>query len=261
MTRTDIKSLDGFEFRSDQTNHFGVTWLEWWKKWCLQLFSFTFDQLFVKLAGKEDRHKSLNELEFWPDRIIHFGVIRPWVRTLFPQLELRWAIAALLGCLFSVTMSSIFIKLTDDKNRHKFSDKFELQPDLINHFGVTCPWVVKKKNWCSIISSSNLLATRTGLKSQCTNFSWIQLMTSQLSALGAKNFLTGRFCYAETGFGFSVSSFNSTTVPPKVAWSFQLYLYLELTIPQVSDCCPLGDLFNLICLRLKLCFISQININ
>ena len=40
-------------------------------------FSLTFDQVFVKLVGKEDRHKSSNELEFGPDQIIHFGVIRP----------------------------------------------------------------------------------------------------------------------------------------------------------------------------------------
>ena len=26
------------------------------------------------------------------------------------------------------------------------------------------------------------------------------------------------------------------------AWSFELYLYLEQTVPQLSDCCPLGRL-------------------
>ena len=35
-----------------------------------------------------------------------------------------------------------------------------------------------------------------------------------------------------------------STVPPKVSWGFELYLYLELpvTVPQVSDCCLLGQL-------------------
>ena len=33
-----------------------------------------------------------------------------------------------------------------------------------------------------------------------------------------------------------------STVSPKVAWSFELYLYIELTVPQVSDCSPLGRL-------------------
>ena len=34
------------------------------RKSCLQLFSVTFDWIFVKLAGNEDRHKSSNEFEF-----------------------------------------------------------------------------------------------------------------------------------------------------------------------------------------------------
>ena len=43
----------------------------------LRRFSVTFDWIFVKLAGNEDRHKSSDKFEFGPDRIIHFGVIRP----------------------------------------------------------------------------------------------------------------------------------------------------------------------------------------
>ena len=35
-----------------------------------------------------------------------------------------------------------------------------------------------------------------------------------------------------------------STVLPKVAWSFELYLYIELTVSQVSHCCPLGRLVN-----------------
>ena len=41
--------------------------------------------IFVKRAGNEDRHKSSNEFEFGPDRIIHFGVIRSLARNLFPH--------------------------------------------------------------------------------------------------------------------------------------------------------------------------------
>ena len=47
------------------------------KKRCFQLFSVTFEWIFDKLAGNEDRHKSSNSLEFGPDQMIHFGVIRP----------------------------------------------------------------------------------------------------------------------------------------------------------------------------------------
>ena len=83
VTRTGIKSRT--------SSNSGHIWpvilelraLERWKKLCLQLFSVTFDWIFVKLAGNEDRHKSLNEFEIGPDRIIHFGVIRPWARKSF----------------------------------------------------------------------------------------------------------------------------------------------------------------------------------
>ena len=83
-TRTGIKSW--------MSSNFGHIWpvilelhaLEWWKRWCLQLFSVTFDWIFVKLAVNEDRHKSSNKFEFGPDWIIHFEVIRPWARIFFP---------------------------------------------------------------------------------------------------------------------------------------------------------------------------------
>ena len=73
------KILDRFKFWSYLTSHLGVDpALQQWKKWCLQLFSVTFDWVFVKLAGNEDRHKSSNKFEFGSDRFIHFGVICPW---------------------------------------------------------------------------------------------------------------------------------------------------------------------------------------
>ena len=36
------------------------------KTCCFQLFSLTFDWIFVKVAGNKDRHKSSNEFEFGP---------------------------------------------------------------------------------------------------------------------------------------------------------------------------------------------------
>ena len=47
------------------------------EKKMFQAFSVTFDCISVNFAGNEDRHKSSNEFEFGPDRIIHFRVIRP----------------------------------------------------------------------------------------------------------------------------------------------------------------------------------------
>ena len=38
-----------------------------------------------------------------------------------------------------------------------------------------------------------------------------------------------------------------STVPPKVSWGFESYLYLELTIPQWAIIALLGNLFFLLC--------------
>ena len=74
------------------SSNFGHIWpvilelraLERWKKWCLQLFSVTFDWIFVRLAGNEDRHKSSREFDFRLEPIIHFGVISQEDGNVFP---------------------------------------------------------------------------------------------------------------------------------------------------------------------------------
>ena len=58
-------------------------------KWCLQASSFIFYRNFVKLAGNQDRHKILDEFEFQPDRISHFGVTCPWGRIKF-SIDILW---------------------------------------------------------------------------------------------------------------------------------------------------------------------------
>ena len=55
-----------------------------WGKRCLQASTSTFDPIFVKLAGNEDRHKIPDEFEFQSDWTIYYGVICPWVLKLFP---------------------------------------------------------------------------------------------------------------------------------------------------------------------------------
>ena len=35
-------------------------------KWCLHASSFIFDQIVIKVAGNQDRHKSLDEFDFGP---------------------------------------------------------------------------------------------------------------------------------------------------------------------------------------------------
>ena len=49
-------------------------------KWCLQSSTFNFDRIFFKLAGNQDMHKIPDELDFRPNRTIHFRVTCPWVK-------------------------------------------------------------------------------------------------------------------------------------------------------------------------------------
>ena len=44
-------------------------------KWCLHASSFIFNRIIIKVAGNQDRHKSLDEFDFGLDQTTHFGVI------------------------------------------------------------------------------------------------------------------------------------------------------------------------------------------
>ena len=48
-------------------------------KWCLHASLFIFDQIIIKVAGNQDRHKSSDEFDFGPDQTTHFGVTCPWM--------------------------------------------------------------------------------------------------------------------------------------------------------------------------------------
>ena len=61
-------------------------WLPWqqkapidliWGKRCLRANTFSFDPIFIKVAGNEDGHKISDEFEFWPDQTTPFGVRCP----------------------------------------------------------------------------------------------------------------------------------------------------------------------------------------
>ena len=45
---------------------------------------FIFDQMFFKLAGKEDSYKILDKFDFGPDQTIFFGVTCPEAMKNFP---------------------------------------------------------------------------------------------------------------------------------------------------------------------------------
>ena len=51
-------------------------------KCCFRASSFIFDQIIIKAAGNQDRHKSSDEFGFGPDQTTHFGVPCPWMTTI-----------------------------------------------------------------------------------------------------------------------------------------------------------------------------------
>ena len=137
------KISDEFESRSSLTCHFIVPLngekknkkkkKKRKKKRCLQLFSVTFEYIFIKLAGNGDRHKRSNKIEFGPDQIVHFGVIFLERGFFSPQIYNGE------NDVPTFTLNSVFIKLTGNKDRHEMLDGFKFRPDLTSHFGVTCP--------------------------------------------------------------------------------------------------------------------------
>ena len=48
-------------------------------KCCLHASSFIFDRIIVKVAGNQDRHKSLVKFDFGLNQTYRFGVTCPWV--------------------------------------------------------------------------------------------------------------------------------------------------------------------------------------
>ena len=48
-------------------------------KCCLHASFFIFDQIVLKVAGNQDRHKTSDEFDFGPDQTTNFGVTCPWM--------------------------------------------------------------------------------------------------------------------------------------------------------------------------------------
>ena len=154
--------------------------------------ALSFYLIFVKLAGNQDRPKISKEFKFRLDQSICFEVTCPWAlkNTIIDQW--KW-------CLHDSAFSfdRIFLKLAGNKDRHKFSDKFDFGLGLTICFGVTCPWAtiffLQNYNWENVNrigpslligSSSNLQVTRIGMKSQKSfNSGQIRFFTSLLLAL------------------------------------------------------------------------------
>ena len=72
---------------------------------CLHASLFIFDQIIIKVAGNQDRHKNLDEFDFGPDQTTHFGVTCPWMTKI---LHFRtWISLKLVGQSWSNFMCCI----------------------------------------------------------------------------------------------------------------------------------------------------------
>ena len=149
----------------------------------LRVFSVTFNRIFVKLAGNEDRHKISDEFEFGLGQTFHYGVIRPWV---FPlTLNGENGVSNFSQLLWIQSSSNLQVMRTGIKSRTS------------SNFGRIWPVILKLqalerwKKWCSSFSQSpligslsNLQVTRSGLKAWTSStLGQIGLFTLELFAL------------------------------------------------------------------------------
>ena len=107
VTRTCIKSQTSSNFGQIGPLATELAALEFWNishrlimgKWCLHTSSLIFDQIIIKVAGNQDRHKSLDEFDFGPlVSMAHLYVFRNEIWAW--HIGLRWAIVALLVTCF-----------------------------------------------------------------------------------------------------------------------------------------------------------------
>ena len=86
-------------------------------KWCLQASWSIFYRIFVKLAGNQNRHKILDEVEFRPDQINHFGVTCPWGWIKFSiDIRVLWNLPSSVDLSNSRTFRHTFLGNCEDWN-------------------------------------------------------------------------------------------------------------------------------------------------
>ena len=147
-------------------------------------FSVTFNWIFVKLAGNEDRHKISEELEFGPGWTFHYWVVRPWA---FPlTLNGENGVSIFTQLLWSQSSSNLQVTRTGIKARS--SSNFSRIWPVILELRALEWW--KKKDFSSFSQSpligslSNLQVMRTGIKARTSsNLGRIRQFTLELYAL------------------------------------------------------------------------------
>ena len=90
-----------------------------------RIFSAVFDRILFILAGNEDMHKSLDDL--------NLGQIQ------IPPLNMELAALERRHHFFSVAIDPILFKLAGNEDMHNILDEFEFRPDLTTDYGVSCP--------------------------------------------------------------------------------------------------------------------------
>ena len=93
--------------------------------------AFNFDQIFIKLAGNQDRYKISVKFEFGPFGNIRIGVTSPLV----PKNPIFDLVQRIATSFFY----RIFVMHAGNEGKHKILDEFDFGPDRNIHFGVTHP--------------------------------------------------------------------------------------------------------------------------
>ena len=153
-------------------------------KWCLHASSFIFDRISIKVAGNQDRHKSLDEFDFGPEQTTHFGVTYPWMtKILHFELEYLW------GQLANVDQILCVASLGVGKGCIMFWGRLDQNSGV--HGNRKPPLTYYGENGVSTFSRLLLIqsflylqVTRTCIKSRTSsNFGQIGPLTTELAAL------------------------------------------------------------------------------
>ena len=149
-------------------------------KCCLHAGSFIFDRIIIKVAGNQDRRKSLDEFDYGPDQTTHFGVTCPWMTKI---LHFRtWISLRQVGQSWTNFMCSI----TGSGER-----LHNVLRQIGAHGNRKPPLTYNGENGVSIFSRLLLIrsflylqVTRTCIKSRTSsNFGQVGPLTTELAAL------------------------------------------------------------------------------
>ena len=152
------KISEEFKFWPDRTTDYGVScWVS--KKFPIRLIMgkcylhaslFIFYRISIKVAGNQDRHKSLVEFDFGSNHTAHFGVTCPWVTKI--SHFWTWISLKTVGQSWSNFMCSI---IRVGKRLHKVFGHIGLLKLAIVALWATCwvicPWSVCVSVRCQLV--------------------------------------------------------------------------------------------------------------